>query len=431
MPTEHSADHTAIFTRRESNARSYCRAMPALFTRAKGSELFDAEGRRYIDFLAGCASLNYGHNDPDMQAALIAHIQNDGITHALDLHTEAKGAFLDTFERLILKPRGMDHKIMLTGPTGTNAVEAALKLARKATGRTNVIAFSNGFHGMTMGALAATGNKGKRGGSGMAALDGVTHMPFEGSFGPDVDSLSLIEQMLDNPSSGVDAPAAFLIEGVQGEGGLNAASAHFLQGIARLARAHGALLIMDEIQAGCGRTGDFFSFDGMGVEPDLVPMAKSLGGMGLPFAALLIKRKYDIWGPAEHNGTFRGNTHAFVTARVALEKFWSDDSFKAEIARKSALVTEALREMATLVPGATLKGRGMMQGVYMGSGELAGAICARAFEQGLVIETSGARDEVVKVLAPLTTPDTLLREGLAILLQAARDVTAPSAMAAE
>ncbi|MBC7133741.1 MAG: diaminobutyrate--2-oxoglutarate transaminase [Roseovarius sp.] len=430
MPTEQSAD-LEIFARRESEARSYCRSFPKSFVSARGSELTDAGGKTYIDFLAGCSSLNYGHNDPDMKSALIAHITADGITHGLDMHTGAKADFLRAFEEIILRPRNMDYKVMMTGPTGTNAVEAAMKLARKVTGRRNIIAFTNGFHGMTMGALSCTGNAGKRAGAGGGPLCGTTHMPYEGAFGEGVDSLHIIEEMLGNPSSGVDAPAAFIIEPVQGEGGLNAASAAFMQGIARLAKAHGALLIVDDIQAGCGRTGPFFSFEEMGIEPDLIPMAKSLSGMGLPFAALLIKPEHDIWGPAEHNGTFRGNTHAFVTARVALEKFWRDDAFQHAIAQKADIVREGLQAIADMVPGARLKGRGMMQGVDVGSGDLAGAICARAFEKGLVIETSGAHDEVVKVLAPLTTPDALLHKGLAILQEAAREAMATTKMAAE
>jgi diaminobutyrate-2-oxoglutarate transaminase len=325
----------------------------------------------------------------------------------------------------------MDYKVMMTGPTGTNAVESAMKLARKVTGRKNIIAFTNGFHGMTMGALAATGNAGKRGGSGMSALDGVTHMPFEGAFGDGIDSLSLIEQMLDNPSSGVDAPAAFMIEPVQGEGGLNAASAEFMQGIARIAKKHGALFIVDDIQAGCGRTGTYFSFEEMDIEPDLVPLAKSFGGMGLPFAALLIKPEHDIWKPAEHNGTFRGNTHAFVTGRVTLEKFWSDDAFATEVRRKGAHLHERLSRIAELVPGAEMRGRGMMQGINVGSGALAEAICAASFERGLIIETSGANDEVVKFLGPLTTPDAILDEGLDMLEAAVREAVSKSQAAAE
>jgi diaminobutyrate-2-oxoglutarate transaminase len=422
----------SIFSRRESEARSYCRSFDTVFVKACGSELTDDKGRTYIDFLAGCSSLNYGHNDPDMKQALIDHITADGVTHGLDMYTDAKARFLEAVEDIILKPRGMDHKVMMTGPTGTNAVEAAMKLARKVTGRRNIIAFTNGFHGMTMGALACTGNAGKRAGAGSGALCGVARMPYDGAFGDDVDTLAQIEMMLENPSSGIDAPAAFIIEPVQGEGGLNAASIEWMQGIARLAKKHGALLIVDDIQAGCGRTGTFFSFEEMGIEPDLIPMAKSFSGMGLPFAALLVKREHDIWKPAEHNGTFRGNTHAFVTARVALEKFWKTDSFEKAVRQKSQVLTEALSEIATIVPGARLKGRGMMQGVDVGTGDLASDICARAFEKGLIIETSGAHDEVVKVLAPLTTPEETFRAGLNILLDATRDAIAgQSTLAAE
>ncbi len=423
MPKDMEKTSKDIFEHRESSVRSYCRSFDTVFTKASGSTLTDEDGRDYIDFLGGCSTLNYGHNDPDMKAALIEHITNDGIAHALDMYTTEKAAFLETFERIVLKPRGMPHKIMMTGPTGTNAVEAAIKLARKTTGRRNVIAFTNGFHGMTLGALACTGNIGKRAGAGGGALCGVSRMPYEGAFGDDVDTLRQIEMMLDNPSAGIDPPAAFIVELVQGEGGLNAASKEWAQGIARIAKKHGIKLIVDDIQAGLGRAGSFFSFDEFDIEPDMIPLAKSLSGLGLPFACVLIRPEDDIWKPAEHNGTFRGNTHAFVTARVALEKFWSDDRFKQEIAEKAAVLTESFERIAETVGGGRLKGRGMMQGVDVGSGELADAICAEAFRNGLVIETSGAHDEVVKCLAPLTTPMDQFREGLAILEAAAATCT--------
>ncbi|MGI3211177.1 diaminobutyrate--2-oxoglutarate transaminase [Roseovarius tibetensis] len=430
MSTQTSAD-LSVYTRRESEARSYCRSFPVSFVKAQGSELTDSEGKTYIDFLAGCSTLNYGHNDPDMKQALIEHITEDGIAHGLDMHSGAKAAFLRAFEDIILTPRNMDYKVMMTGPTGTNAVEAAMKLARKVTGRKNIVAFTNGFHGMTMGALSCTGNSGKRQGAGSGPLCGTTHMPYEHAFGPDMDSLRIIREMLGNSSSGMDAPAAFIIEPVQGEGGLNAASTEFMQGVAKLAKEHGAMLIVDDIQAGCGRTGTFFSFEEMGIEPDFIPMAKSFSGMGLPFAALLIKPEHDIWKPAEHNGTFRGNTHAFVTARVALEKFWTNDTFQKSIHAKAEVLEVALKRIVELVPGARLKGRGMMRGVDVGSGDLAEKICARAFEKGLIIETSGADDEVVKVLAPLTTPDEMFQKGLDILVDAVKDVTDTTKVAAE
>lgn len=420
--TTNTTTDTAIYQRRESEARSYCRRFPTAFVRASGAIMTDANGREYIDFLAGCSSLNYGHNDPDMKAALVEHVMADGVAHGLDMHTDAKSAFLTTFERLILEPRGMSHRMMFTGPTGANAVEAALKLARKATGRTNVIAFTTGFHGVTLGALAATGNLYNRGGAGQQ-LGGVTRMPFEGALGPDIDTAEVLAQMLDEPSSGIEPPAAIIFETVQGEGGLNAASPEWIRRVADIARQHGALLIIDDIQAGIGRTGGFFSFDGMGVQPDIITMAKSLSGLGLPFAALLVKPEYDVFRPAEHNGTFRGNNHAMVTARVALEKFWADDSFLEQVKERSSYLESRLTRIAENVPGAKLKGRGMFLGVDVGSGELAGKIVAQCFQDGLIIETSGSRDQVVKILAPLTIDADTFARGLDIVEQAVVKVT--------
>lgn len=429
MPTDSSAE-VSIFKRRESAARSYCRNFDTVFTRAGGSELTDEKGQRYIDFLAGCSSLNYGHNDPDMKAALIEHISADGLAHGLDLHTDAKAEFLDVFDRFILQPRNMDHKVMFTGPTGANAIEAAMKLARKATGRTNVIAFTNGFHGVTPGALAATGNSYHRGGAG-TTLNGVTRMPYDGYLPDNCDTADFLEAMLKDRSSGMDAPAAILLETVQGEGGLNAARPEWVQRIAALAKEYGALLIIDDIQAGCGRTGGFFSFEEMGITPDIVTLAKSVSGFGLPMALVLVRPEHDIFGPAEHNGTFRGNTHAFVTARVAITKFWADKRFQNDVAAKARLLTAALEEMAELLPGARLKGRGMMQGLDVGSGALAASICARAYKKGLIVETSGNEDQVVKVLAPLTTDDETFLKGLKILRDALRSMTDSSKFAAE
>lgn len=424
MSTDLSAENS-VFKRRESEARSYCRVFDTVFTKAQGSEVSDTNGHSYIDFLAGCSSLNYGHNDPDMKAALIEHITGDGLAHGLDLHTDVKAGFLRAFEHHILKPRGLDHKVMFTGPTGANAVEAAMKLARKVTGRTNIVAFTNGFHGCTMGALAATGNGYHRGGAG-TSLHGVTRMPYDGYFGDDTDTADYLSTMLVDASSGIDAPAAVILETVQGEGGLNAASPVWVKRIADIARQNGALLIVDDIQAGCGRTGSFFSFEGMGITPDIVTMAKSISGYGLPMALMLVSPEHDVFGPAEHNGTFRGNTHAFVTARVAIEKFWADDKFQAELAVKAKLIHDRLAELATIMPGATIKGRGLMQGVDVGSGELAADICARAFNMGLIIETSGNEDQVVKVLAPISTPNETFHKGFDILLDAARVALANS-----
>lgn len=403
-----------VFARRESRVRSYSRKYEIVFEEARGTQVWDADGREYVDFLAGAGSLNYGHNDPDMAEALVAHIRRGGIAQGLDLFTRPKMEFLETFEGLVLEPRSMDYRIHFTGPTGTNAVEAALKLARKVTGRRNVIAFTNGFHGVSQGALAATGNLDNRMG-GTVSLPDVTRLPYDGYLGASVDTSELLERVLCDPSSGVDAPAAILLETVQGEGGLNVASRSWLRRVATIAKAHGALLIVDDIQAGVGRTGSFFSFEGMGVTPDLVTLSKSISGFGLPMSLLLIKPEFDVWKPGEHNGTFRGNAHAFVTARVALEKFWSDRSFQREIERSSALVGERLARIARMVPGATVKGRGMMQGIDVRDGDVAAEICRRSARRRLIIESAGPKDEVIKILAPLTTSEQILNRGLDIL----------------
>ena len=428
-PTSRKPD-TAIYERRESIVRSYARSMPRQFNRAENVWMHDSEGGRYLDFLSGCSTLNYGHNHPIMKQALLDYISADGITHGLDLHTDAKSDFLKTFEEVILQPRGLDYRAMFTGPTGTNAVEAAIKLARKITGREMVIAFTNGFHGMTLGALACTGNAAKRGGAGVP-LSHVSHEPYDGYHGPDVDTAALLEQRLADPSSGLDAPAAILVETVQGEGGLNAASAEWLRAIAQIAKRHGALMIVDDIQAGCGRTGGFFSFEGMGFTPDIVTMAKSLSGMGLPFALTLFGPDLDQWAPGEHNGTFRGNNHAFVTATATLRHFWSNDQFESDVRRRGDLLEARLEAMAR-EHGLTTRGRGMMRGLDVGSGDVASIITAACFKRGLIIETSGPHDEIVKVLAPLVIDDAIFSGGLDILETCVREAfTATFSVAAE
>lgn len=419
-----------IYERRESEVRSYARSMPRQFGRAEHVWIHDSQGGRYLDFLSGCSSLNYGHNHPVLKKALIDYIEANGIAHGLDMHTDAKTDFLQTFEELILKPRKLDYRVMFTGPTGTNAVEAAIKLARKVTGRELVIAFTNGFHGMTLGALACTGNAEKRGGAGVP-LNHVSHEPYDEYYGEDVDTAELLEQRLADPSSGLDAPAAFLVETVQGEGGLNTVSPEWLQRIAAIAKKHGALLIVDDIQAGIGRTGGFFSFEDMGVVPDIVTMAKSLSGMGLPFAVTLFRPEHDQWEPGEHNGTFRGNNHAFVTAAAAIRHFWADDKFEAEVRRRGEFLGKRLSEIAK-EHGFETRGRGMMRGIDVGSGELADAVTSWCFDKGLIIETSGAHDEIVKVLAPLVITEDEMATGLDILEQAIRaNVASDYSMAAE
>ena len=415
---------TETFDRLESGVRSYCRSIPAVFAKAQGPELIDAAGRRYLDFLSGAGSLNYGHNHPALRQALLDYIAEDGVAHSLDLHTEAKAKFLEAFQRHILAPRKLSYRIQFPGPTGANSVEAAIKLARKITGRENIVTFTNGFHGVTLGALALTGNGHHRGAAGVS-MPGALRAPFDGYLGKDVDTLDYLDKALNDPSSGFGHPAAVIVETVQGEGGLNVAGSDWLRRLERICREREMLLIVDDIQAGCGRTGTFFSFEPAGIRPDVVTLSKSLSGMGLPFAVVLIDPKLDQWAPGEHNGTFRGNNHAFVTATAAIENFWKTSHFEHDVRRKSGVVRTRLKQIAdssrmTL----ELKGRGLMSGLACPDGETAAAVCKAAYARRLIIETSGPHDEVVKCLPALTIEDSGLEHGLAVLAEAFGEVDA-------
>jgi diaminobutyrate-2-oxoglutarate transaminase len=429
--THPSGGSVDTFARLESEVRSYCRSWPTVFTDARGSWLTDEAGERYLDLFAGAGALNYGHNDPAIKSALREELAEDRIVHSLDMCTAAKRRFLETFEEVILQPRGMDHRVMFPGPTGTNAVEAALKLARKVTGRTNVICFTNAFHGMTLGSLAVTGDSMKRGGANVP-LSHTHRMPFDDYFRTGLDTIAYLERYLEDDGSGVALPAAVIVETVQGEGGLRVASDEWLQRLSALCREHGILLIVDDIQAGCGRTGTFFSFEPSGIVPDIVTLSKSLSGMGLPFAVTLLRPELDVWEPGEHNGTFRGFNPAFVTATAALER-WRDDAFASEVGRKAAHITDRLQALADAHPelGAMVVGRGFMQGLELSPSDLAGEVTTRAFERKVLLETSGAEDQVVKLLPPLTISDEDLDHGLDVIGDALRAALADRAPAAE
>ncbi len=401
------------FARIESEVRSYCRSFPTVFTESEGARLKDEAGKSYIDFFAGAGTLNYGHNNPILRDALIKYIQSGGVTHALDMSTVAKRELLLALESILLQPRGLDFKVMFPGPTGTNAVESALKLARKVTGRTTIMSFTNAFHGMTLGSLAITGNVSKRNGAGIP-LGHVSRAPFDGYLGEGVDTIDYIEDLILDGSSGIEKPAAFILETIQAEGGVNVADASWLKRLRALARKHDILFIVDDIQVGCGRTGGFFSFEGMDLDPDMICLSKSLSGYGLPFALTMFKRELDQWAPGEHNGTFRGFNLAFTTARVALETYWQDDTLKNETIRKSRIAEDRMRELGERF-GGEFRGRGLIQGIAFEDASMAGKVSAACFERGLIMETAGARGDVLKLLPPLVISDADLLTGLEIV----------------
>ena len=405
----------------ESSVRSYCRSFPDTFDRAEGASIFSINRRRYVDFLSGAGSLNYGHNQPDLQKALLSYIQNQGITMSLDMGTQSRNKFKETFSEDILRPRGLDYKLQFPGPTGANAVEAAIKLARKVTNRTNIVAFTNAFHGCSLGALALTGNQHHRH-SSTASLTHVIRAPYDGYWGDGIDTSEHLEKLLSDVSSGYDLPAALIVETIQGEGGLNVATLGWIKNIERLAHKHGALLIVDDIQAGCGRSGDFFSFESLEIYPDIVCLAKSISGFGLPMSLVLIKPKYDLWEPGEHNGTFRGNNLAFVTAAEAIRCFWINDIFRQGIHDRITKIKTFLNELSQVYPEQVrLKGKGMMMGLEFSTPQQSKVIQKNAFSRGLIIELCGPNDEVLKLLPPLNIGAEDLDQGLNIIKKSIYD----------
>ncbi|MDT0344843.1 diaminobutyrate--2-oxoglutarate transaminase [Streptomyces litchfieldiae] len=412
----------SVFTTLESEVRSYCRGWPTVFDRARGSHLHDEDGHTYLDFFSGAGSLNYGHNNPVLKRALLDYLERDGITHALDMSTTAKRAFLETFRDVVLRPRDLDYKVMFPGPTGTNAVESALKLARKVKGRESIISFTNAFHGMSLGSLAVTGNAFKRAGAGIPLVHG-TPMPFDDYLDGRTPDFIWFERLLEDAGSGLNKPAATIVETVQGEGGVNVARPEWLRGLADLCRRHDMLLIVDDIQMGCGRTGPFFSFEEAGIVPDIVTVSKSISGYGLPMALTLFRPELDIWEPGEHNGTFRGHNPAFVTAAAALDTYWADGQMEKQTLGRGEQTEAALREITAehASAGASYRGRGLVWGLTFDDPGRAARVCRRAFELGLLLETSGPESEVVKLLPALTITPEELDEGLRVLERAVRE----------
>lgn len=417
----------SVFSEMESEVRSYIRSFPVVFDTARGGVLWDEDGREYIDFFCGAGTLNYGHNNPAFKQPIIDYLQADKIQHALDMATGAKRRFLETFRDVILEPRGLDYKLQFTGPTGANAVEAALKVARQATGRRTVVAFTHAFHGVSLGSLAATANSWFRDAAGVSLPDVVFH-PYDGYYGDEIDTVSMLRTLLEDPSSGLDEPAAVIVETVQGEGGVNVARAEWLRALDALCKERGILLIVDDIQIGVGRSGTFFSFEEIGIDPDIVTLSKSLSGYGFPMSLVLIKPEHDVWKPAMHTGTFRGNSVAFVGATAALETYWADPEFPAQIAHRTKIVAERLAAIVERHPERfTTRGRGLLQGLVCDDPALAKAISQGSFANGVIVELSGAHDEVLKLMPPIAGDDETLVKGLDIIEAATEAALAAAA----
>ena len=410
-----------LFEKYESNVRGYIRSFPTIFVKSKNATMWDHHGKAFIDFFGGAGSLNYGHNDPAVKRALIDFIERDGVTNALDKATDAKYLFIKKLQETILQPRDLDYKVQFVGPTGTNAVETALKLARKVKERSKIVSFTNAYHGHTLGALAVTGNEFYHDDFYGVPLN-VTKMPYDNYFDPtgegQMDSIDMMRQYYEDASSGYELPAGIVVETIQGEGGINVASVEWLKKLDKMCKDLDILLIVDDIQVGNGRTGNFFSFERAGIKPDIVTISKSIG-TGLPMAIVLMRPEIDEWSPGEHTGTFRGNSLAFVAGATALER-WETDEFSKEIVAKGEKVEKRFKAIAErhgdLI--SDVRGLGMIWGLESEKEDFCNKISEEAFKRGLLAETAGADDQVMKFLAPLTISEAELNQGLDILDEA-------------
>lgn len=414
--------NTSVFEDFESNVRSYCRSFPTVFTRAKGAVMTDETGRDYIDFFAGSGALNYGHNPDYMVQRMVEYLQSDGIVHSMDMYTAPKRDFLTYFKENILQPRGLNYKIQFAGPTGTNAVECAVKIARKAKGRENIFALMGAFHGMTMGALALTTDRCSRDGAGQG-FQNVTHVPAPYMF-PELDTIAYIERLLTDDHSGVEKPAAIVIETVQADGGIYVLDAEWLRRLRKLCNEQDVLLITDDIQVGCGRTGTFFSFERAGIVPDIVTLSKSIGGCGMPMSVVLMKPELDIWEPGQHTGTFRGNQLSLVAGKAGLETFVNTGLDK-EVQRKGGIVNAFLRdEIAPLDSQIQYRGIGLLWGLDFAKfpEDTSKRMVSTCFKNGLIVERVGRNNDVLKLMPPLVIGDEQLLQGLQILKKSVEEI---------
>ena len=412
-----------VFEEYESNIRGYCRKWPIELVYAKGSIYKDIEGNEYLDFFDGAGALNYGHNPDYIKEKLIKYLEEDGIIHSLDMYALPKEKFINCFQNKILKPRNLDYKIIFPGPTGTNSIEVALKLARKVTQRQDIWAFTGAFHGMTLGALALTTEEMARKAAGVSLNANSVHIPAPHFMDGNFDTIKYMEKLLEDDHSGYEKPAAIIIETVQQEGGIHVFSKEFLQDLRNFCDKYEILLICDEVQIGCSRSGTFFSFERANIVPDIVCMSKSIGGYGIPFAVTLLKRELDIFKPGEHNGTFRGCQLSMVAALAALE-MTVEQNIPNIVKQKEKIVDEYLQKeiKPLLKENMQIRGIGLSWGIEFNNGKLAREVLDKCFEKNLIIELAGSNDSVLKIMPSLLIEEELLLKGLEIIKQSIKEV---------
>lgn len=427
----------------ESNARSYPRKFPFALKKAKGLWIEDVEGNKYLDFLCGAGTLALGHNDPEINQAMIDLISEDAPLHTLDLTTPVKDEFVHMLLSLLPGELKNNAKIQFCSPSGTDATDAALKLCKTATGRSEIIAFSGGYHGMGHGALALTGNLNAKN-KVHGLMPGVHFMPYPYSYrcpfglGGDAGvkaACAYFERLLKDPESGITKPAAVILEPIQGEGGVIPAPVEFLQTVRRVTQELDIPMIVDEIQCGIGRSGTFFAFEEAHIVPDVILASKAIGG-SQPMAVVIYNKKLDLWTAGAHAGTFRGNQLAMKAGLVVMNRV-SKPEFLAEVKEKGKYLKNKLLELKAKYPIiGDIRGRGLMLGCefvdptgkpdaigsFPASGEIAAAVQKKCFENKLIMEKGGRFGSVMRCLCALTVTKEEIDTMLSIFEKSIKEV---------
>jgi diaminobutyrate-2-oxoglutarate transaminase len=427
LPGPRSAALLARQQRRESNARTYPRHLPIALAEASGSFVRDVDGNVFIDFLTGAGVLSLGHSHPEL--VRVAAQQLERHAHGLDFPTPVKDEFVDA--QLSMLPDRMRRRMKLhfCGPTGANAVDAAIKLAKTATGRGDVISFQGGFHGSSHAAMALTGLVDQKR-PVPNGVPGIHFFPYSYcgrcalALTPDtcaINCVAYLERSLQDPNGGIPLPAAVILEPVQGEGGVVPARREFVQRVRVLTRELGIPLIVDEVQSGCGRTGRWFAFEHYDIEPDVIVASKALSGIGTPVAIIIYDQQLDVWAPGAHTGTFRGNQLAFATGAEAVRIIRRDDVL-GNVRRRGEQVANRLAKLRANPWVREVRGLGLMWGIELAdpgtgrpAGELARAVQARALRKGLILELGGRDDCVVRMLPPLNVTAEVVDTACSIL----------------
>ncbi|MEK7598836.1 MAG: aspartate aminotransferase family protein [Patescibacteria group bacterium] len=416
----------------ESNNRSYPREIPIALQRGRGAIIEDVDSNKFIDFLSGCGIFNLGHNNPFITEAIKNH--DDIITQAVDFPTKIRINFVERLNSVLPKTIRNKMKVNFGGPTGSDVVEAAIKLARIVTGRHSIIAFQGGYHGMTMGALSVTSKLSHRK-VAPPLIPGIHFLPFCSSYRCPFantnspcsgECMRYFEFCLENPYSGIDKPAAIIIEPIQGEGGTYIPSNGWLERITEIARKNDILVIFDEIQTGFYRTGKMFAFEHTDADPDIITMSKGIGGNGYPLSLILYKKELDVWEPGTHIGTFRGNQIAMAAGLAAMEFIEKHDvlSHVLDISNEMKSKLEKIKESSQYI--GDVRGIGMMFGIelvkdkntkepFPEATKLLRKLC---YENGLIVEIGGYYNNVIRFLPPLTLTKEIAENGLGIFADA-------------